>query len=145
MDKVVTYAFEWWNWGVHKLVELSEEYQIGEHVIHYKYAAIILALLGLLCIFICMAFLTLSAMGVVPAYSWWLSVTCFRIASLSIVPWFLYEQFYQEVRLDYYSLNALYAITVTWVMGLVSMGIFIVSSLFKYVVDICCPIDKMAK
>lgn len=142
MDKVFSFAFDVWNRGVHHLVYLSEKYQIGEHVEHYKYAVWIIILLGFLTVLLFIAFLTMSAMGILPSYSWWLMKTCFRISSLSIVPWFLFEQFYQEVKMDYLSLNILYAISAFWILGLVSMGVYIVSRMIQLVVGICCPLPE---
>lgn len=140
MDKVASFVFNWWNWGVHKLVSLSEEHQIGEHVIHYKYAAWIILFLCLLGALLVLALLTLSAMGILPNYSWWLMRTCFVISSLSILPWFLHEQFYQEVKMDYTSLNILYGIAAVWGLGFISMCVYIISRTIQFVVGICCPL-----
>jgi hypothetical protein len=141
MDKVANYAFEWWNWGVHRLISLSEEYQIGEHAVHYKYAVWILILLCILVVVLCLAFLTLSAMGILPVYSWWISWVCFRWASLMIAPWFIYEQFYDpEPGLTYFSRNLLYGIAFVWILGAISMCLYIISRSIEITIGCCCPL-----
>lgn len=145
MDKVISTVFEWWNWGVHRLISLSKEYQVGEHAIHYKYAVWITILLCILAFVLFMAFLTLSAMGILSKYSWWLAMTCFKISSLSTFPWFINEWFYQEVRLDYLSLNILYGIAAVWILGMLSLGLCIISKIIQFVIGICCPLPDNVK
>lgn len=142
MDKVISEAFKWWNMGVHKLISLSKEFQIGEHIDHYKYAVWVIVLLGFLGVLLFVAFLTLSAMGTLSRYSWWLMATCFRICSLAIIPWFLFEQFYQKVRMDYLSLNILYGISFVWIVGIISLGVYIISRSIQFVVEMCCPLPN---
>ncbi len=140
MDKIFAFAFELWNKGVHKLVSLSEEYQIGEHANHYKYAVLILILLGILAILAFICLLTLAAMGTLHQYSRWVFTTCFKVGSILTISWLCYEQFYAPVRWEYYPLNVFYLIVVVWAIGIASFGLYIVSKIIYVLVKLCCPL-----
>lgn len=140
MDKIIAFVFESWNSGVHKIVSLSEEYQIGEHAHHYKYIVLVLVLLGILVLFSFICLLTLAATGTLHRCSYRFFVACFRVCSVSTMTWICYERIYGPVHWEYYSTNAFYGIAFTWALGVASFALYILSKLFYILVGMCCPL-----